>query len=66
MIDARARPVPGLYCLGALARGESWEMTAIAELRAAVHALAKRLRAPAAARTLAAAPPLPARAARAD
>lgn len=66
VIDARERPVPGLYCLGALARGESWEMTAIAELRAAVHALAKRLRAPAAARTLAAAHPLPARAARAD
>lgn len=46
VIDARERPVPGLYCIGALARGESWEMTGIAELRAAVHALAKRLRAP--------------------
>jgi uncharacterized NAD(P)/FAD-binding protein YdhS len=49
VIDARERTVAGLYCVGALARGESWEMTGIAELRTAVHALAKRLRAPAAA-----------------
>lgn len=64
VIDARERPVAGLYCIGALARGESWEMTAIAELRAAVYALAKRLRTPAPARTLAARTTPPARTAR--
>lgn len=46
VLDVRERSVAGLYCVGALARGESWEMTGIAELRASVHALAKRLRAP--------------------
>ncbi|TXI51365.1 MAG: pyridine nucleotide-disulfide oxidoreductase [Lysobacter sp.] len=44
VLDARGRSIPGLYCVGALARGESWELTAIAELRTAVSTLAKRLR----------------------
>lgn len=67
VIDARRRPVAGLYCIGALARGESWEMTAIAELRDAVHTLAKRLRlSPQALADAPAAAAWPARAARSD
>lgn len=43
-LDAEDQPVPGLYCIGALARGECWEMTAINELRSAIYRLARRLR----------------------
>lgn len=44
VLDADDHPVPGLYCVGALARGHCWELTAIAELRSAVYALSRRLR----------------------
>lgn len=44
-LDADGQPVPGLYCVGALARGETWEFTAINELRSAVYGLSRRLRA---------------------
>lgn len=43
VIDARGRAVPGLYCLGPLARGRTWEMTAVPELRIAAHDLARTL-----------------------
>lgn len=46
-LDADGQPVAGLYCIGALARGECWEMTAINELRSAIYRLARRLREPA-------------------
>lgn len=49
VLDAQWQPVDGLYCIGALARGECWEMTAINELRSAIYRLARRLRTPAAA-----------------
>ena len=45
-LDADGQPVEGLYCIGALARGECWEMTAINEMRSAIYRLARRLRAP--------------------
>jgi uncharacterized NAD(P)/FAD-binding protein YdhS len=45
-LDADGQPVTGLYCIGALARGECWEMTAINELRSAIYRLARRLRDP--------------------
>lgn len=44
VLDADDRPVPGLYCVGALARGHCWELTAIGELRSAVYALSRRWR----------------------
>lgn len=44
VLDADGHPVPGLYCVGALARGHCWELTAIGELRSAVYALSRRLR----------------------
>ena len=44
VLDTDDLPVPGLYCVGALARGECWELTAINELRNALHGLARRLR----------------------
>jgi len=44
VLDADNCPVPGLYCVGALARGHCWELTAVGELRSAVHALSHRLR----------------------
>jgi uncharacterized NAD(P)/FAD-binding protein YdhS len=44
VLDADDHPVPGLYCVGALARGHCWELTAIGELRSAVYALSRRLR----------------------
>ncbi len=43
VLDADACPVPGLYCVGALARGHCWELTAVGELRSAVYALSRRL-----------------------
>ena len=43
VLDATDRPVPGLYCIGALARGHCWELTAVGELRSAVYALSRRL-----------------------
>lgn len=45
VLDATDAPVPGLYCVGALARGHCWELTAVGELRSAVRLLAQRLRA---------------------
>ncbi len=44
VLDADDCPVPGLYCVGALARGHCWELTAVGELRSAVYGLARRLR----------------------
>lgn len=44
VLDSDHHPVPGLYCVGALARGHCWELTAIGELRSAVYALSRRLR----------------------
>ena len=43
VLDAADCPVPGLYCIGALARGHCWELTAVGELRSAVYALSRRL-----------------------
>jgi uncharacterized NAD(P)/FAD-binding protein YdhS len=45
VLDADGQPVSGLYCVGALARGECWELTAINELRSATWGLSRRLRA---------------------
>lgn len=39
-LDGEGQPAPGLYCIGALARGECWEMTAVQELREAIASLA--------------------------
>jgi len=39
-LDAGGRPVPGLFLVGALRRGECWESTAVAELRAQAAAVA--------------------------
>lgn len=41
--DRSGAPVPGLYCLGPLLRGQLWEITAVPELRAAARTLATRL-----------------------
>ncbi len=43
VLDAGGRPMPGLYCVGALARSHCWELTAVGELRSAVYALSHRL-----------------------
>lgn len=43
VLDARQRPVPGLYCLGPLLRGSLWEITAVPELRVAATRLARHL-----------------------
>lgn len=43
VLDAHSCPVPGLYCVGALARGHCWELTAVGELRSAIYALSHRL-----------------------
>lgn len=43
VIDSNGQPVPGLYCLGPLLRGQLWEITAVPELRNAAKALAARL-----------------------
>lgn len=43
LLDALGAPVPGLHVVGALRRGECWESTAVAELRAQAAALAERL-----------------------
>ncbi|HVI25223.1 MAG TPA: FAD/NAD(P)-binding protein [Xanthomonadaceae bacterium] len=43
LLDHRGAPVPGLHVVGALRRGECWESTAVAELRAQAAALAARL-----------------------
>lgn len=43
LLDARGQPVPGVHVLGALRRGESWESTAVAELRSQAAALAATL-----------------------
>lgn len=42
--DRNGDTVRGLFCLGPLLRGQSWEITAVPELRAAAAALAVRLR----------------------
>lgn len=39
-LDTNGRPVPGLFLVGALRRGECWESTAVAELRAQAAAVA--------------------------
>lgn len=46
VLDARGRPVRGLYALGPLLRGKLWEITAIPELRTAAQQLVARLLAP--------------------
>lgn len=51
LLDAHGEAQPGLYAIGSLLRGNLWECTAMPEIRAAAHALA---------RTLAAGPPDPA------
>ena len=43
LLDRRGMPVRGLYGLGPLLRGQSWEMTAVPELRIAAGQLADHL-----------------------
>ena len=43
LLDRRGMPVRGLYGLGPLLRGQSWEMTAVPELRIAARQLADHL-----------------------
>ncbi|MBR0668948.1 hypothetical protein GXW71_31655 [Roseomonas hellenica] len=43
VLDAEARPVPGLHLLGPITRGRLWEATAVPELRAQAARLAERL-----------------------
>lgn len=43
LLDRRGMPVRGLYGLGPLLRGQSWEMTAVPELRIAARQLADQL-----------------------
>lgn len=45
VLDARGRPDPGLYVLGALRIGTLWESIAIPELRGQARAIAEQLRA---------------------
>lgn len=43
VLDPHRRPVPGLFALGPLLRGQLWEITAVPELRRAAITLADRL-----------------------
>ncbi|MHA6203909.1 FAD/NAD(P)-binding protein [Dyella soli] len=43
LLDACGAPLPGLYAIGSLLRGNLWECTAMPEIRAAAHQLALRL-----------------------
>ena len=43
VLDRRGLPVRGLYCIGPLLRGQSWEITAVPELRVAARQLAGQL-----------------------
>ncbi|RAO77876.1 FAD/NAD(P)-binding protein [Dyella jiangningensis] len=43
LVDARGAPLPGLYAIGSLLRGNLWECTAMPEIRAAAHRLAVQL-----------------------
>ena len=40
---SRGLPVRGLHCIGPLLRGQSWEITAVPELRVAARQLAVQL-----------------------
>ena len=43
VLDRRGLTVRGLYCIGPLLRGQSWEITAVPELRVAARQLAGQL-----------------------
>lgn len=43
VLDRRGLPVRGLHCIGPLLRGQSWEITAVPELRVAARQLAVQL-----------------------
>ncbi|ULU24146.1 FAD/NAD(P)-binding protein [Dyella terrae] len=43
LTDADGRPLPGLYAIGSLVRGNLWECTAMPEIRVAAHRLAVQL-----------------------
>nr|WP_199038877.1 FAD/NAD(P)-binding protein [Dyella sp. ASV24] len=43
LTEADGRPLPGLYAMGSLLRGNLWECTAMPEIRVAAHRLAVRL-----------------------